>query len=270
MDLGLHGKIAAVAAASSGLGRAVAAALFEEGASVAIASRSAERLADAARWIEEHARRVAGAQHPSVFPFAADLASPEGPESFIRAVESRFGRVDVLISNCGGPPRAAAAALSEEDWALAVPLTLLSAVRLARAVLPGMRERRWGRIIFISSTSVKQPIEGLALSNSLRSAVAGYSKTLSDEVAAEGITVNTVAPGSTATARLDEILQARARERGISLDEVRAEMAARIPLRRAGTPEEFAAAVAFLASVRASYITGVVLPVDGGATRSIT
>ncbi len=237
---------------------------------MAISSRSPERLKDAARWIEDRARRGASSAELSVFPFAADLASVGGPESFIRAVEGRFGRVDVLVSNCGGPPRAAAAALSDEDWALAVPLTLLSAVRLARAVLPGMRARRWGRIVFISSTSVKQPIEGLALSNSLRSAVAGYAKTLSDEVAAEGITVNTVAPGATATARLEELLQARARERGIPLAEASAELAARIPMRRAGTPEEFAAAVAFLASERASYITGVVLPIDGGSTRSVT
>jgi len=272
MDLGLQGKVAAVAAASSGLGKAVAMALAAEGMSVAVSSRDEARIRAAAAAIDEGARRSRSGAHapPPALPVAADLATVDGPERFVRAAEERFGRVDVLVANCGGPPPGPAAGLGEEEWARAIPVTLLSAVRLARAALPGMRERRWGRILFIASTSVKQPIENLALSTSLRSAVAGYAKSLSDELAAEGITVNVIAPGSISTQRLEDLIAARARDRGIETAAARSALIEKIPARRLGRPEELAAAVAFLASEGASYISGVVLAVDGGAVRSIT
>src|SRR5262245_35196300 len=273
MELGLQGKVAAVAAASSGLGKAVALALAGEGMSVVVSSRDERRIRAAADAIDEHARRAAagrGSAPPPALAVAADLATEEGPRRFIAAAEERFSRVDVLVANCGGPPPGPAAGLGEEEWTRAIPLTLLSAVRLARAALPGMRARRWGRIIFITSTSVKQPIENLALSTSLRSAVAGYAKSLSDELAGEGITVNVVAPGSIATGRLEDLLAARARDRGVEVDVARAGLLEKIPARRLGRPEELAAAVAFLASEPAAYISGVVLAVDGGALRSIT
>ena len=269
MNLGIQGKVAAVAASSSGLGKAVALALAREGASVALCSRSAERVEAA---VEDIRSSVAadGVEAPPLVGLCADLGSVDGPGEFVSAAEEALGPVDILVANNGGPPPGDAAGLGDEAWRLGFETTFRASQKLADAVIGGMRERRWGRIVFITSTSVKQPIAGLTISTAMRSAVVGFAKALSDEAAADGVTVNTAAPGSTATARLESIFARRAEAGSISLEEIKAEAEAIIPAGRFGRPEEFAAAVAFLCSEAASYITGIVLPVDGGLVRSLT
>ena len=271
MELGLEGRVAVVAAASSGLGLASAAALAAEGALVAIAARDRGRLEAASQEIEKEARRLSGDRFPRrpVLTVPCDLSTVEGPARFVLEAQDAFGRVDIVVANCGGPAWRKAVEVGDEDWAQAIPLTLLSTTRLIQAALPGMRARRWGRVIAITSVSVKQPIEGLVLSTALRSAVVGYLKSLSDEVASEGITVNAIAPGSIATPRLESLLLSRARDEKRDVEAVRTEVAAKIPARRLGRPEELGAAVAFLASARAAYITGTVFPIDGGVIRSV-
>ena len=269
MDLGLSGKVAAVAASSSGLGKAVALALAREGASVALCSRSPERL-DAA--LEDIRARLAaeGGGEPALAVVCADLGSEDGPVEFVSAAEEALGPIDILIANNGGPPPGDASGLGDEAWKLGFETTFRSSQKLADAVVVGMRQRQWGRIVFITSTSVKQPIAGLTISTAMRSAVVGFAKALSDEVAIDGVTVNTAAPGSTATARLESIFSKRAEAAGVPLDDIKAGAREIIPAGRFGRPEEFAAAVAFLCSEAASYITGIVLPVDGGLVRSLT
>ena len=255
MNLGLEGKVAAVAASSSGLGKAVALALAREGASVALCSRSAERVGAA---LEDIRARISadGGEVPPLVALPADLGSETGPDEFVSAAADALGPVDILVANNGGPPPGAAAGLGDEAWRLGFETTFRASQKLADAVVGGMRARGWGRIVFITSTSVKQPLAGLTISTAMRSDVVGFS--------------NTAAPGSTATARLEAIFAKRAEEGGVSLEEVKAEAEAIIPAGRFGRPEEFAAAVAFLCSEAASYITGIVLPVDGGLVRSLT
>jgi 3-oxoacyl-[acyl-carrier protein] reductase len=269
MDLGIRGRVAAVAAASSGLGRAVALELAREGASVMICSRSAERVAEAVRAVREQVRAATGAE-ARVEGTAVDLASSDGPEQFVARVREELGPVDILVANNGGPPPGPPLGLGDRAWREAFELTFESSRKLVEAAVPDMRRRRWGRIVFITSVSVKQPIAGLTTSTAMRSAVVGFAKALADALAAEGITVNTAAPGSTATERLRALFAARAREQDLALEEVEAAARRQIPMGRFGRPDEFAAAVAFLCSERASYITGTVLPVDGGVVRSLT
>ncbi|HHL73182.1 MAG TPA: SDR family oxidoreductase, partial [Bacteroidetes bacterium] len=176
---------------------------------------------------------------------------------------------DILVTNAGGPPAGFFEDIDDESWALGFERTMMSAIRLIRAALPHMREKKWGRIVAITSISVKQPIPGLLLSNALRPGVVGMAKSLADEVALDGITINAVCPGWTATERVDEILQARAESRGISKQEAAAEIEQSIPMRRMAKPEELAAMVTFLCSARASYITGTTIQVDGGAFRGL-
>jgi 3-oxoacyl-[acyl-carrier protein] reductase len=268
MDFGLDDKVAAVAAASSGLGFAVALELAREGAAVAICSRGRERVETAVRAIQSDP--VVARRGSKVVGVTADLASPHGPSEFVAHAAKELGRVDILIANNGGPASGRASSLDEAAWKGAFDLTFQSASRLVSAALPGMLERKWGRIIFVTSVSVKQPIPELAASSAMRSAVVGYAKCLSDEVASSGVTVNCVAPGSTATERLEALLLRRALARGVDINVVREEEASRIPVGRIGRPDEFAAAVTFLASARASFITGVVLPIDGGVVRSLS
>jgi len=205
----------------------------------------------------------------AVHAVAADLSRTDGIEQVVRATLERFGRVDVLVTNAGGPP---VGPLESHDWATwerAVGLTLRSAVELTRAVLPGMRERRWGRILHVTSLTVKQPIDGLMLSTSIRAAVTGFSRTLANEVAAHGVTINTILPGYMNTERVVELNQINATREGVPVRDVEQRVIGQIPVGRIGEPRELAALAAFLASDKASYITGQSIVVDGGWTRGL-
>ena len=262
MDLGLRGKSAIVAAASRGLGKAVARALASEGANVVMFSRDAEAIRAAADEVG-----AAAATGATVVGLAADATSVGDLERVVETAVQRFGGVDILYNNAGGPKPGFFDTLTDEDWARAVELNLMSAVRLTRLCLPHMRARRWGRIITGTSSSVKQPISTLMLSNSVRSATTAWSKTLADQVARDGITVNTLAPGRITTERIRELDEDSAQRTGRTPEDVARSMAEAIPIGRYGDPAEFAAAAAFLASEQASYITGVLLLVDGGQHR---
>jgi 3-oxoacyl-[acyl-carrier protein] reductase len=258
VKLGLDDKVALVCGASRGLGRAIAAELAAEGASLALCSRDAERL-----------RSVAADLDPDVLAVPADLAGPGEPARVVESTRERFGRLDVLVANTGGPPAGTHDTLSLEDWDRATALLLRSTVELATAALPGMKEREWGRILAVTSVAVKQPVDNLILSNSLRAAVTGFVKTLAREVAPHGITVNTILPGYTATERVTELNAADAEREGVDASEIQARLEASIPMGRLAQPEEFAALAVFLASERASYITGSAIAVDGGWVRGL-
>ena len=262
MDLGLRGKVALVAAASRGLGRAVAFELANEGARLVVCARGSDAL-EAAR--DDIVARTGAEVHAVV----ADVSDREQVARVASEAESRFGRVDILVTNAGGPPAGPFEAHAWEVWERAVNLTLRSAVELTRAVLPGMRARQWGRVINITSIAVKQPVDNLMLSNSVRSAVTGFARTLANEVATAGVTVNTILPGYTRTERVVELAEATAKRDGVSTEEVLARFDREIPMKRLGEPEEFAAVVAFLASERASYVTGQAIAVDGGWIRGL-
>lgn len=261
MDLGLRDRVAIVAAASKGIGKAVALGLAREGARVAMFSRDADAIDEAGRDVAEQtgAEVVAG---------AADVTRLDDLRTVVDDALARWGRIDILFNNAGGPPPGTFGDADDAAWQRAFELNLLSTIRLSRLVIPAMRERRWGRIVNLTSTSIRQPIDNLILSNALRSGVAAMAKTLSNELAPDGITVNTIAPGRIETDRLRQVDAATARARGISDDDARRDSEAQIPMRRYGTPDELAAAVVFLASEQASYITGQILAVDGGLIRS--
>ena len=262
MDLGIRGKVAIVAAASKGLGRATAHELAAEGARLVICARTADVLASTRDQIES----ATGAEIHAV---EADLSTLEGIDRVAGAAERTFGQVDILVNNAGGPPSGPFESHDWSRWEGAVNLTLRSAVELTRRVLPGMRERKWGRVLNITSIAVKQPVDGLMLSNSLRAAVTGWARTLANEVARDGITVNNILPGYTLTDRVEHLNAATAAREGISAEEVRRRSESQIPMRRMGDPREFAALAAFLVSDRASYITAQSVAVDGGWVRSL-
>jgi 3-oxoacyl-[acyl-carrier protein] reductase len=262
MDLGLKGKVALVAAASRGLGRAVAEELAAEGVMLVLCSRKADA-------ISQTASEIAQASGAKVLALAADVSKAEDVAALVRSGLEKFGRIDILVTNAGGPPAGPFESFSREQWEAAARLTLFSAVELARNVLPGMKERRWGRILNITSIAVKQPVENLMLSNSLRAAVTGFARTLANEVASLGITVNNIMPGYTRTERLAELALMMAEKQGISPAEFVARWEREIPMRRLGEPREFAALAAFLVSERAGYITGTSIPVDGGWIRAL-
>jgi len=262
MDLGIKGKVALVAAASRGLGRAVAEELASEGASLILCARDERRLKATSDAIS---RSTGGA----VLALAADLTIRDDITRLIDSGIQRFGQIDILVTNAGGPPAGRFDQLTREQWETSTQLTLYSAIELARAVLPGMKERRWGRILNITSIAVKQPVENLILSNSLRAGVTGFARTLANEVAADGITVNNILPGYTRTERVEELARMMAEKLGISAEEFKAKWEQEIPMRRLGEPREFAALAAFLVSERAAYITGTSIQVDGGWVRSL-
>jgi 3-oxoacyl-[acyl-carrier protein] reductase len=262
MDLGLTGRVAIVAAASKGLGRAVAEELAREGARVAICARTPAALAETAAEIRESTGR-------EVFHQPLDVTNSTAIASFVSAVEARFGRLDICVTNSGGPPSNSFESAKPEDWRSAVDQLLMSTVFFAKEALPRMQKNKWGRLITITSSAVKQPVDGLLLSNSVRAAVTGLARTLANEYATEGITVNNVCPGYTRTARLDGLASTISARTGSRPEEVFANWEREIPARRLGTPQEFAAVVAFLASERASYVTGTSIAVDGGLIRSL-
>lgn len=262
MDLGIRGKVALVAASSRGLGRASAEALAAEGADLVLCARGETALRETA----EHIRRVSGVR---VVDVIADVATASGIDRVLSAAMSELGRVDILVTNGGGPPAGAFETHTPEAWDAAVRTTLTSVVELVRGVLPGMRERRWGRIVNITSIAVKQPVDNLILSNSIRAAVTGFARTLANEVAPFGITVNNVMPGYTRTARVEELAKHSAARAGTTMEEAFATWEREIPMGRLGEPAELGAMVAFLCSTRASYTTGASIPVDGGWIRSL-
>jgi 3-oxoacyl-[acyl-carrier protein] reductase len=261
----LAGRVALVTGASSGLGFASASALVRRGARLAIASRGGEKL-DAAR---QRLQAEAGAEGTEVMAVPADVRDADALARLTEEVERRLGPIDVLVANGGGPPAKPAFEITEEDWQAAIPLVFLFIPRLCRLVLPGMRERRWGRIVAINSISTRQPIPGLAISNALRPAVLGYLKTLSQEVAAEGVTVNSVLPGYTLTERQDEIANAAAARTGRSREEIVAGWIGNTPAGRMAEPDEIGAMVGFLCSPEASYVTGQAITVDGGYVKGL-
>ena len=261
MDLGLGGKVALVAASSRGLGRAVAEELAREGARVVVCARGDAALHETAAAI-----RALGAEVEAI---VGDVSNPADVLRIVESATRAFGRIDVLVTNGGGPPAGPFESHSADAWREAVRQNLDSVVELTRAVLPGMKERRWGRIINVTSIAVKQPVDNLILSNSVRAAVTGFARTLANEVAPFGITVNCVMPGYTRTQRVDELAARNATLRGTSAEAQVAVWEGQIPMGRLGRPDEFAAMVAFLASERASYTTGASIPVDGGWIRSL-
>ncbi|MFQ5706452.1 MAG: SDR family oxidoreductase [bacterium] len=262
MDLGLAGKVALVAASSKGLGKAAALGLAKEGAKLVICARNEEVLEAA----EEDIQAKTNAE---ILAVPTDLADHEAIKRLVEAATSQFGTIHVLVNNAGGPPPGFFEDLTDAHWQKGFELTLMSSVRLTREVLPLMKKQKWGRIINVTSLSVKQPIDELLLSNSLRLSILGWAKTLAGRVAADGILVNNVCPGWTRTGRVQEILQARAEAENTTPEEVAQGIVNNIPMGRMAETEEFANLVVFLASERASYITGTSIQVDGGAVKGI-
>lgn len=257
MDLGLKGRSALVCGSSQGIGRAIADALAAEGADVVISGRSAEKL-------ERVRREMVDATGANVAIAAGDLTDPAGVEAVVAAALSAFGRIDVAVTNTGGPPSGPFESHSAETWRRAIEQNLESVVNVVRAVLPGMKERQWGRIVNVTSISVKQPVAGLILSNSIRAAVTGFARTVANEAAPFGVTVNNLLPGFTRTERLVELGQAVAGRTGSTVEEVYAGWEREIPMGRLAEPPELGSLAAFLCSERAGYVTGQSIAVDGG------
>ena len=262
MDLELTGKVAIVGGASKGLGRACADVLAEEGSAVALCSRTGADL-------ERAAAEIRGKTGAEVLTFAGDLDRAETIRSLVAATVERFGRLDVLVSNSGGPPLARAASATEEQWSTAVERSLLFFARMAREALPHLKRSGGGRIINILASTVYQPIPNLALSGATRMGVVAWAKSLADEVGRDGILVNNVCPGSILSERMLSNVTSRAKELGVSVDEALAQRAAETAVGRVGDPREMAYLVAFLASGKSSYITGTTMLVDGGLVRSV-
>lgn len=261
MDFGLTERVALIAASSKGLGKAIAKELAREGARVVISSRDEGR-------IRQTAHEISTATGNPVVPIVADVTRQEDVLRLVQETQRRFGRLDILVTNAGGPPPGPFESHDDALWESSFRLTLLSCVRLIRAALPAMKAAKWGRIINVTGISARQPVDDLVLSNAYRSAVVSLAKTLSRSLAPYGITVNNVAAGTILTDRIQELAESRARAQSIDVEQAVTQFAREVPLGRLGTPEEFAAAVVFLASEPAGYITGVTLPVDGGVVRA--
>ena len=263
MNLNLENKNAIVCASSQGLGKAAAIDLAKEGVNLAICSRDQEKIDKAKEEI-----LLKTDHNVKVIALKADLDSLEDIQIFLQEVEHSLGEVDILVNNTGGPPPSTFEQISDEDWQNAFNSTMMSAIRLSRAVVPNMKKKEWGRIINISSVSVKTPVNGLFLSNSLRMGVLGWAKALADELAAHGITVNTVCPGYTRTERVEAILESQSSSSGLSKEEIEKTIADNIPMKRVGEAEDLAGLITFLASEKANYMTGLAVQVDGGSART--
>ncbi|HLQ51931.1 MAG TPA: SDR family oxidoreductase [Terriglobales bacterium] len=257
MQTGLKDRVAIVTGSSSGMGRATAAALAAEGAKIAMCARTEKTLLAAAE-------EIRGRCKTDVFAQAVDVTDSDAVKRFVAAAAERLGGVDICVANAGGPPAKNFLSISMEEWQKAVATNFMSVAHLAREVIPHMQRKRWGRFITITSTSVRQPIPDLVLSNAVRPAVVGLVKSLAAEFGKDGILVNNIAPGYTETERLSELSKVRALAAGISEEEIKSRWTAEIPLRRLGKPEEIADTIVWLASERASYITGQTILVDGG------
>jgi 3-oxoacyl-[acyl-carrier protein] reductase len=262
MDLGLKDRVALVAASSTGLGKAVALGLAREGAKLALCARTQSTLDAAAAEI----RRETGVD---VLARAVDVTVYDQVKAFVAEIVAQFGRLDICVANAGGPPSKSFAETSVDDWHTAAELNLMSTVYLAKEALPVMQRRRWGRFIAVTSVTVKQPLDGLILSNAVRAGVVGLVKSLSNEYGPYNVLVNNVCPGFTATARLGSLADSLAAKAGVTARDIEQRWAAQAPLGRVGTPEEFANLVVFLASERASYITGTSIAVDGGLVKGL-
>ncbi len=262
MDLGISNKVALVAAASKGFGRAIAHGLAAEGCRVAICARGQDTLQQAAD--EIHAQTGA-----AVLPIVADVTRTDDCTRFVDAAVQRWEQVDILVTNSGGPAPGDFDDFADDAWHAAFESTLLNVVRLVRLCVPHMQKQKWGRIVNVQSVSVKQPIEGLLLSNSIRPGAIGLCKTLANELGPHGILVNSILPGSHDTDRIRELVARRARDNHTKPDEEMRKLTASIPVGRLGQPEELANVVVFLCSQRASNVTGAALAVDGGACRAI-
>jgi 3-oxoacyl-[acyl-carrier protein] reductase len=259
MELGLKNKVALISASSAGLGKATALGFAREGANVVITGRNEQRL-------QETRKTIIGETGVEVMAVRMDVTETEDIENLVTNVIEQFGTVHVLVNNAGGPPPGLFWETSDEDWLKAFELTLMSSVRLTRSIIPYMRKQKWGRVINITSITAKQPIDQLLLSNSLRLGVIGWAKTLSNQLAKEGVLINNVCPGWTSTERVVNLTEARANTNDTTQQEEVTAIARDIPMGRLGTPEEFADVVVFLGSERASYLTGTSIQIDGGAT----
>ncbi len=263
MELGLRGRVAVVCAASRGLGRAAAAEFVREGAHVVICARDARALRVAAREIRSSAGDA------RVLEVAADLTKPQHIKRLFRSALREFGKVDILVTNAGGPPVASFPDLDDRTWQKGIDLNLMSTIRCIREALPLMQKQHWGRIVNITSFAAKQPVDDLVISSTVRPGVLGLSKVLANRYTREGILINSVAPGYILTGRQQEIGAARAKAAGIAPSEYIDSVGKGIPAGRFGTPEELAAVIVFLASERASYVSGTTVNVDGGLMKGI-
>jgi 3-oxoacyl-[acyl-carrier protein] reductase len=262
MDLGISDKRAVITGASAGLGFAAALALAEEGVNIAINSRSLDNLEKAAKQI-----KTKTGIEPVVI--AGDLGQPGIAEQIAKEATKKLGGIDILVSNAGGPPAGPFLQHDKETWRASAEQTLHAAIDLTRAVIPGMAANRWGRVIYITSIAVKQPVDGLIISNTLRAGLTGFAKTIANECGKSGITVNMVCPGYTNTERLKYLAQTLAEKSSVTVDDIYQGWADGSPVGRIGQPEELAAMIAFLASEKAAFITGVSVPVDGGSYKGL-
>lgn len=262
MDLGIRGRVALVTGASRGLGLGIARELAREGARLGVVARGKEHLTAIARQLEQEFQT-------EVFPFPGDVSHHEGMAVIVMAVASKFGGLDILVNNTGGPAEGRFEQLKDKDWHSSFEGTFLSVVQSCREAIPYMRKKGWGRIVNILSVSARQPIDGLFTSSALRAGLVGFTKTLAQEMAREGITVNSVLPGFTKTERLEELAHSRAAEQGVTPESILAGWCNSVPAGRLGEPDEIGKAVAFLASEAAAYITGVSLAVDGGYIKGL-
>lgn len=265
MDLGLKGKRVVVLASSKGIGKEIAKAFVREGAEVLITSRNAENLLSAAQEIQVEF----GGDYPGPHTEVCDMTNIDELDNLFRGAVDKLGGIDVLVNNAGGPPSGAFMDFEDEDWQKAFELNLLSFIRATRYAIPHMQDAGEGRILNIASSSIKEPIDGLILSNTFRNGIVGLSKTIAREYAGENILVNTLGPGRIQTERVEELDEARAKQKGISPEEVQAEQESHIPAGRYGTPEEFARTAVYLASFANTYLTGQSFVVDGGAVKAL-